>query len=108
MSGGSGGGYYIPTFRKNELVSCERLVVETVLMRPNEELIAELQPKQVLTVHINDNDIIVMFGDQVAGVIETPHNQQIIKCMEVGTFYVAEILSIQETICKVKIHALQL
>ena len=108
MTGGGGGGPYVPPVRRRVTVSCETLVVETVLMKPNEELIATLKVGQVLTVHVKEESIYVMLGDQIAGYIETPQNSQIIECMTAGTFYVAEIKEIEGTKCTVEIHALQL
>ena len=107
MSGG-GGEYYVPPVRRRVTVSCETLVVVTVLVKPNEELIAALKIGQVLTVHSEEDSIYVMFGDQIAGYIETPQNGQIIECMAAGTFYVAEIKEIEGTKCTVEIYAPQL
>jgi hypothetical protein len=108
MSGGGNDGTYVPPVRKKKIVSCEKLVVQTVLMQPNEEVVAMLKAEQVLTVHDKDGSVYVMFGDQVVGYVETPENNQIIECLKAGTFYVADIKEISGTICKVEIHALQL
>ena len=108
MTGGGGGGYYVPPVRKRVTVSCEMLVVVTVLTHPNEELLAMLKVGQVLTVHIQEERVYVMYGDQVAGYVEAPENSRIIECVEAGTFYVAEILKLEGAVCNVKIHAPQL
>ncbi len=108
MSGGGGDGTYVPPVKRKVIVSCEKLVIETVLMQPNEELVAILKVGQVLTVHVKDESVYVMFGDQVVGYVETLQNDKIIKCMEAGTIYVADIKEINKTTCKVQIHSLQL
>ena len=108
MSGGGSDGTYVPPVRKKVVVSCEKLVVETVLMQPNEELVTILKVGQVLTVHVKDGSVYVMFGDQIVGYVETPQNDKIIECMEAGTFYVADIKDLNETTCKVEIHSRQL
>lgn len=108
MTGGGGGGYYVPPVRKRVTVSCEMLVVITVLTHPNEDLLATLDVGQILTVHVQEERVFVMYGDQVAGYVEAPENCRIIECVKAGTFYVAEILELEEVVCKVKIHAPQL
>lgn len=108
MTGGGGGGYYVPPVRKKVTVSCEKLVVITVLTYPNKELLAALEVGMILTVHVQEERISVMYGDQNAGYIEAPENSRIIECVKAGTFYVAEILELEGEVCKVKIHAPQL
>ena len=101
-------------------MSCEKLVVITVLTYPNKELLAALEVGMILTVHVQEERISVMYGDvqeerisvmygdQIAGYVETPENSSIIECVKAGTFYVAEILELEGEVCKVKIHAPQL
>lgn len=108
MSGGGDGGYYIPPFRRKVTVSCELLVVETVLVEPNLEVLQRLEVGNVLTIDINWRSIEALYGEDVVGKIQTPENSRIIECLDAGTIYVADILSIEEEKCKVKIHALQL
>ena len=108
MTGGGGGGYYVPPERKRDAVSCEKLVVVTVLTYPNKELLAMLEVGKILTVHVQEERISVMYGDQNAGYIEAPENSSIIECVKAGTFYVAEILELEGEVCKMKIHAPQL
>lgn len=108
MSGGGDSGIYVPPIRRRNSVSCEMLVVETVLMQPDERLLVTLHVGQVLTVHVMEESVYVMFGDQIIGYVEVPENSKIIECMTSGTFYVAEILELEGTICKVKIYAPQL
>lgn len=78
MTGGGGGGYYVPPVRKRVTVSCEMLVVVTVLTHPNEELLATLEVGQILTVHVQEERVYVMYGDQIAGYVEAPENSRII------------------------------
>ena len=108
MSGGGGGGYYIPPVRTKVTVSCERLIVVTTLMQPNEELLATLAVGDVLTVHSAGGEVTAQYGEEIVGVVEAPEKSRIIECMEAGTIYVADIISIEGTTCKVRIHALQL
>lgn len=108
MTGGGGGGYYVPPVRRREAVSCEKLVVITVLTYPFKELLAMLEVGKILTVHVQEERISVMYGDQIAGYVEAPENSRIIECVKAGTFYVAEILELEGTVCKVKIYAPQL
>lgn len=108
MSGGGGGEYYVPPVRKRVTVSCELLVVITVLTHPNEELLATLEVEQVLTVHVQEERVYVMYGDQIVGYVEAPENSRIFECMAAGTFYVADILELEGMVCKVKIYAPQL
>ena len=72
MTGGGGGGTYIPPARRREALSCEMLVVETVLTKPIEEQLITLTVGQVLTVHVQGHCVYVMFGDQIVGYIEAP------------------------------------
>lgn len=108
MTGGGGGGYYVPPVRKRVTVSCEMLVVVTVLTHPNEELLATLEVGQILTVHVQEERVYVMYGDQIAGYVEAPEKKCIIECVKAGTFYVAEILELEGAVCNVKIHVPQL
>ncbi len=108
MTGGGGGGYYVPPVRKRVTVSCEMLEVLTVLTHPNEELLATLEVGQILTVHVQEERVYVMYGDQIVGYVEAPENSRIIECVKAGTFYVAEILELEGAVCNVKIHAPQL
>lgn len=98
----------MPPVRKRVTVSCEMLVVLTVLTHPNEELLAKLEVGKILTVHVQEERVYVMYGDQVVGYVETPENSRIIECVKAGTFYVAEILELEGAVCNVKIHAPQL
>ena len=50
MSGGGNDGTYVPPVRKKVVVSCEKLVVETVLMQPNEELVGNCSVNPVIAV----------------------------------------------------------
>lgn len=108
MSGGGDGGIYIPPARKKTALSCEMLEVETTLTKPEEEQLVTLAVGQILTVHVQERRVYVMFGDQIVGDVEAPENNRIIECVEAGTFYVAEILELTGAICKVKIYAPQL
>ena len=108
MTGGGGGGYYVPPVRKKVTVYCEKLEVITVLTYPNKELLAALEVGKILTVHVQEERISVMYGDQIAGYVEAPEKNSIIECVKAGTFYVAEILELEGTVCKVKIYAPQL
>ncbi len=108
MTGGGSGGQYIPPIRKRVTVSCEMLVVVTVLMQPDKDVLAILNVGAVLSVHKNGESLFAMYGDRVAGYIEAIQNSEIIKCMEAGTFYVAEIKELEGMTCKVEIHAMQL
>lgn len=108
MSGGGGGGYYIPPVRTKVTVSCERLIVVTTLMHPNGELLATLAVGDVLTVHSVAGEVTAQYGEEIVGVVEAPEKSRIIECMKAGTIYVADIILIEGTICKVRIHALQL
>lgn len=108
MSGGGGGGYYVPPFRRKVTVSCELLVVETVLVEPNMEILQTLKVDDVLTIGINWRSVEALYGEEIVGKIQTPENSRIIECMDAGTIYMADILSIEGKKCKVKIHALQL
>lgn len=108
MSGGGGGGYYIPPVRTKVTVSCERLIVVTTLMHPKGELLATLAVGDVLTVHSVAGEVTALYGEEIVGVVEAPEKSRIIECMKAGTIYVADIILIEGTICKVRIHALQL
>lgn len=108
MSGGGGGGYYVPPIRKKVTVACELLVVETVLVQPDAEVLSTLKIGNILTININGGRIEAQYGEDVVGGVQTPENKRIIECMEAGTVYVADIKSIEGEKCKVKIHALQL
>ena len=105
MSGGGGGGGDIPPIRPRVTVSCERLVVETTLVKPNEELVGKLNVGDLLLIQPDAEGIGATYGDEVVGRIETPDNSKLLECIREGTIYVAEIISIEGTVCKVKIRA---
>lgn len=105
MSGGGGGGIDVPPIRTRVTVSCERLVVETTLVKPNEELLGRLNVGDLLLIQPDVEGIGATYGDEVVGRIETPDNSKLLECIREGTIYVAEIISIEGTVCKVKIRA---
>ncbi len=105
MSGSGSSFYYTPSFKKKEEVSCDLLNAETTLCNPDEDLLLKVKVGDILPVAIYGTTLTVMVDKEVLGTIEIPQKNQFILCLKSGTFYVAQILSIKDGICRIKIYA---
>lgn len=105
MSGSSGSEYYPSVGRKSKDISCEAIAFSTVLTKPNIEVIKMLNVGDVLVVDFKDGELIAINGSERVGNIETSNNSDIINCIALGTFYIAEVLNIKDGVCRIKVKA---
>lgn len=102
-SGDSGysGGY------QDFQISCEKLVIDTQLSSPKEEVINKIRVGQVLDVGIKKEAdkslVVVLVGSAVAGGVASPQIHQLRECIEKGTFYEARVQSIKDGQVRVRI-----
>jgi len=107
MTGSRGGGG-TPPIRTRVTVSCEKLTVITVLVKPDEEVLTSIKVDDILIVQVLDGDLVVMYGQDIVGYVDVPEKARFISCLQSGTFYVADVLSIEGFQCKVRIRVQQL
>ncbi len=108
MSGSSGGGGIPSINRPNENENCEDLVINTNLASPQAVVISNLNEGSILTIHaVSDQGPIQALDEngQVAGTIISREQVRILSCINNGTEYEAEILSIENGQCQVQIRA---
>jgi hypothetical protein len=107
MSGNSGGGG--PSINQpNENESCENLVINTNLASPQANIIARLKKGDILKIQaITDQGPIQALDNngQVAGGIVSREQVRLLRCINSGTNYAAEVLSIVDGQCSVQIKA---
>lgn len=109
MSGNSGGGGIPSINRPNENENCEDLVINTNLASPQAAVVNNLNKGNILTIQaISDQGPIhaLNANGQVAGTIISREQVRILSCINNGTEYEAEILSIENGQCQVQIRAI--
>ena len=103
--GGQESGDGIPGSSDN----CELVEIETTLISPVVERIAELKLGDVLRlciVAIGNHDTVVALtkgGDQV-GSITSGQLGRLLRCMANGNEYLADVLKIEGAECRVRVH----
>lgn len=108
MTGG-GSGFSVPYFgRKSKGVSCELLSVVTTLTNVDASALAKVKVGDVLSVRINAtvDGLSAYDGNEFVGDIVIPEKDDFIRCIKLQTIYVADVLSINKGVCKVKVRAL--
>lgn len=85
-------------------LSCANLKGITVLSTPEEDVVASLQAGDLLKVEEQNGYIIARTQDgKKAGTLLTPIHGKLILCIKQGYEYQAEVLGVDETMCKVRI-----
>lgn len=93
MSGSSGGG--ISTW--DTFDSCERLVIESQLSSPKEDVVSQIQEGDKLGVSVIQYDgksiVVLTVNGATAGGVASPSLQRLRECIEQGTTYQATVTS---------------
>lgn len=106
MSGGDSEIYMKDFARKAKVTACELLSVETTICNPNEALLSKIKVGDVLVVsQEEDDELCVKDGADILGDLNVPNKDNFIQCLKEGTFYVAEVLSNKDEICKVMVKS---
>jgi hypothetical protein len=105
MSGGGSSFYNVTPGKEKNSVSCESLTKITTISYVDETLLVHIRVNDILPIKVVDNELTVMLEEKELGELIIPNKDDFIKCIKAGTFYVAEVLSKKEKICKVKIKA---
>lgn len=86
-SSGSGGGASGPE------VSCDRLVINTMLASPRPDMLDGLYPGQVLDVRIQGGTVVVVRDGNLVGGLASPLIHRLRTCMLEGTQYRARVVA---------------
>lgn len=106
MSGGGSETYMTDFARNSDVTACELLSVETTICNPNEALLSKIKVGDVLVVsQEEDDELCVKDGVNIIGDLNVPNKDNFIECLKEGTFYVAEVLSNKDGICKVMVKS---
>lgn len=98
-SSGSGGGASGPD------VSCERLVINTMLASPRPNEVSTLYPGQVLEVQILGGSVVVLRNGVLVGGLASPLVYRLRACMEEGTSYRATIVAKNGALVRLQVSA---
>ena len=105
-SGGGGGGFSLPTG------TCETLVIDTLLISPKQDVIAEIEVGDVLTVSSDTGDgittVVAKHRGRIAGGIAAPLLPRLRECLDGGTQYGARVTAKREGLVRVRISAVRL
>ncbi|AVX36246.1 hypothetical protein [Yersinia massiliensis] len=108
---GSGGGSFGGQFGQDTFeLTCEKLTITTQLSSPNPAVVPFLKVGDILVIQQrNQNGLSLteaIFGtNQVAGGIASPQIRRMRECIELGTTYVARVISINGGQVMVKVYA---
>lgn len=102
MSGGdfTGGGGF------TEINSCDKLVINTQISSPKEDVIAGLSVGSLLDVGLQEaatTIVVLMHEGKIAGGVTAATTNQLIKCLRDNNNYVAQVKSINDGQVKVRI-----
>ena len=108
MSGsGSGGGGSFESPQDN----CELLVIDTQLSSPKEEVIALINPGDVLAITTQimgaTTVVVVLHNGQLAGGLASPKVQRLRECMASGTQYDATVVAKNDGQVRVRVKAIR-
>lgn len=99
-SGGGGASF-------NDVDACDKLIVNSRISSPKEEVVTELSIGDVLDVALDDAgqypSVRLLREGRLAGGIATPQTATLIACMRSGTIYRAEVTSVNDGEVKVRI-----
>lgn len=105
---GSGGGGYGGGFR-DDSSSCENLVIDTQVSSPKADVIASLEPGDILEVSVVQQAgtavVVVLHHGHIAGGLASPLIQRLRECIAQGTNYSAVVQSVKEGQVRVRVAA---
>jgi len=97
IGGGGGGG--------NDQVTCETLIVKTVLNSPNPEVVPHLREGEILSIELRGTSLVAMTANgEIAGSITSTMMAKILECIRRGFKYVALVKKISGGHCDVEIR----
>lgn len=106
MSGGGSGGGDFPAPGRE--IACEDLTFETHLASPQPE-IAALALNEVLDIDLReDNDVRLIAALRKSGVLVgsiSSHVAELLRCIQQGVTFEAEVLAIQDGAVRVRVYA---
>jgi len=86
-SSGFGGGSSGPE------VSCDRLVINTMLASPRPDMVSVLYPGEILNVAILGGTVVVLREEKLVGGLASPLIHRLRACIEEGTVYRARVMA---------------
>lgn len=105
-SGGGGGGFSLPTG------TCDTLVIDTLLISPKADVIADLEVGDVLRIGIDMSDgtttVVATHQGRIAGGIAAPLLPRLRECIDSGTQYGARVTAKREGLVRVRVSAVRL
>ncbi|WP_447879665.1 hypothetical protein [Serratia fonticola] len=109
MSGSSGGSFGGQFGQEAFEVTCEKLTINTQLSSPNPTVVSQLSVGCILDiVQLHQNGLSLTearyIGNTVGG-IASPQIQRMRECMNQGTLYVAQVMSINSGQVMVRVYA---
>ncbi len=96
-SSGFGGGASGPE------VSCDRLVINTMLASPRPGMVGSLYPGQILDVELFSGTVVVQQGKELVGGLASPLVQRLKTCIEEGTKYQARVMSKNNALVRLQV-----
>ena len=92
--------------------SCESLVIDTLLASPKPEVVALINPGDVLEVRLISTEqgthvVAVVFQGQFAGGLASPAISRLRECIEGGTLYQARVTGKREALVRVRVTAVR-
>lgn len=96
-SSGSGGGASGPE------VSCDRLVINTMLASPRPGAVSTLYPGQFLEVELLGGSVVVLNGGELVGGLASPLVHRLRACIEEGTVYRARVMAKNEALVRLQV-----
>ena len=98
-SSGSGGGASGPE------VSCERLVINTMLASPRQDAVSRLYPGLILEVRLMGGSVVVFHDGNLVGGLASPLVHRLRTCIEEGTSYRAKVVSKNSALVRLQVAA---
>lgn len=100
-SSGFGGGASGPE------VSCERLVLNTMLASPRPNIVDLLHLGLVLEVVLMGGSVVVLYQGELAGGLASPLVHRLRECMEQGTKYRAKVVARSGALVRLQVSVSQ-
>lgn len=105
MSGGGGGGDYIPTPPAGP---CQQLAITTAVQSPDPEVVQSVTRDAVLEVHLEPqgdrSTVFVYLESRRLGTLIFPGLPRLIECLEQGYEYVADVTAVEGPDCRVRVR----
>jgi len=102
-SGAGGVGY------EDDEIDCEKLVFDTQISSPKEDVVSKLEEGDVLEVRLENIDttmvVVVRHNGKIAGGLASPALKRLRECMVQGTIYKALVLQVDDGQVRVRVSA---